>query len=292
MRHILRLRSEWAALGERAGEAIADSGRAEPYAPEEWELEDAAYDAGFQLLTRSLDAHRREAATDEGLWEAFRQERAKRLALWERRYAGQQWGEWERIADRIIEIRSWQVAKGGEVYARFVGMIAESFMDGLRVASERDYARPEPQPTSRTAKRASERRSASGGSGKTIAEMLEGYARRRRIDGVREAERKAISRRTSEALAAAKARGVRLGGARGNASDLLKGPAASAAKRSQIAQDRAVKVMRQIRALEEGNLSLRHIAASLNERGITAPRGGLWSAAQVRVVIQRVEDDG
>jgi DNA invertase Pin-like site-specific DNA recombinase len=99
---------------------------------------------------------------------------------------------------------------------------------------------------------------------------------------VAQAERKAISRRTKEALAAAKARGVVLGGFRGNSDDLRNGPAASALKRSRAASERAVKVLRQVHcAREAGATSLREIASYLNLRGITAPRGGHWSAAQV-----------
>ncbi|KRA81227.1 recombinase family protein [Altererythrobacter sp. Root672] len=105
---------------------------------------------------------------------------------------------------------------------------------------------------------------------------------------VAQAERKAISRRTKEALAAAKARGVRLGGNRGNGADLRVGPAISAQKRSVAASERAAKVCRQIALIRaEGSASLRQIAAALNDRGITTPRGGSWSAAQVHVVLNR-----
>lgn len=104
---------------------------------------------------------------------------------------------------------------------------------------------------------------------------------------VAQAERKAISQRTKEALAAAKARGVSLGGRRNNTDDLRKGPAASAAKRTRTAQERARKVARQIEALRaQGHSSLREVAAALTSQGITAPRGGDWTAAQVRRVLQ------
>lgn len=108
---------------------------------------------------------------------------------------------------------------------------------------------------------------------------------------VAQAERKAISKRTKEALAAAKARGVRLGGNRGNLEDLRRGPAKSAEVRGRQARARALKVRRQIDVItaETESTSLRQIAAALNERGITAPRGGNWHAAQVKSVLRASE---
>jgi DNA invertase Pin-like site-specific DNA recombinase len=103
---------------------------------------------------------------------------------------------------------------------------------------------------------------------------------------VAQAERKAISRRTREALAAAKARGVILGGTRGNAHDLRLGPAASARTRSRLARERSLKVLGQVQTMQAAGItSLRQIAAELDRCAITAPRGGRWSAAQVRRVI-------
>lgn len=108
---------------------------------------------------------------------------------------------------------------------------------------------------------------------------------------VAQAERKAISTRTKEALAAAKARGVRLGGSRSNLDDLKKGPAQSAAVRRAQSLKRAAKVRRQIDSMlaEAERPSLRQIASELNGRGITAPRGGRWHAAQVKAVLERSE---
>jgi DNA invertase Pin-like site-specific DNA recombinase len=107
---------------------------------------------------------------------------------------------------------------------------------------------------------------------------------------VAQAERKAISRRTKDALAAAKARGVRLGGARGNLDDLRKGPKASASSRSKTSRDRAVKVRRRIDAIRAAGVdSLREIASALNDAGVTTPRGGQWQAAQVKRVLDATE---
>lgn len=99
-----------------------------------------------------------------------------------------------------------------------------------------------------------------------------------------QAERKAISARTKAALAAAKARGAKLGGNRGG--DLSKGSAAAAAARTAASRARHQKVRQAIDALRAtGATSLRQIAAELDRQGVITPRGGQWSANQVRRVV-------
>lgn len=102
-----------------------------------------------------------------------------------------------------------------------------------------------------------------------------------------EEERRAISARTKAALAAAKARGVQLGGDRGvrPAHDVkVKGAAAGKAKADARASDLS-GILAEIRA--EGAVSLRDIAAGLNARGIPTAKGGTWSAVQVSRVLAR-----
>ena len=107
---------------------------------------------------------------------------------------------------------------------------------------------------------------------------------------VADEERRMISKRTKEALAAAKARGKKLGGNRGNLSGGgTKGHAASLATRQARARGRAsdlAPVIEELRA--SGAVSLRQIAAGLNARGIKAARGGEWSALQVQRVMENL----
>ncbi len=107
------------------------------------------------------------------------------------------------------------------------------------------------------------------------------------LAAVAEAEAEAISARTKAALAAAKARGVKLGGDRGNiASVSRKGASASARARGAEARRRAADLEPVIEAIKaDGAVSLRDIADGLNRRGITTARGGEWSAVQVRRVL-------
>jgi len=109
------------------------------------------------------------------------------------------------------------------------------------------------------------------------------------LAAVAEHEAAMISTRTKAALAAAKARGVKLGGDRGNiAGESRKGQRASAAKRSALATDRANDLLPVIRSAQaDGATSLRQIAEVLNERGIVTARGGEWSAVQVARVLAR-----
>lgn len=107
------------------------------------------------------------------------------------------------------------------------------------------------------------------------------------LAAIAEHEAELISTRTKAALAAAKRRGVVLGGDRGNCTAIArKGNRASAKVRSENAQRRASDLRPVVEAIRsEGAHSLREIANGLNERGIVAPRGKGWSAVQVSRVI-------
>ena len=107
------------------------------------------------------------------------------------------------------------------------------------------------------------------------------------LAAVAEHEASMISARTKAALRAASARGVRLGGQRGIPTRMLdmasKGNAASCRVRKEAASKRKndlLPVIEHIRA--SGAVSNQRIADGLNKLGITASRGGAWSAAQVR----------
>ncbi len=85
---------------------------------------------------------------------------------------------------------------------------------------------------------------------------------------VAEKERQMISKRTKDALAAAKARGVALGGHREQSDE-----------NRRDALERAEELRPAFAELS--GLSARKAEAELNARGIATPQGGKWHAAQV-----------
>jgi DNA invertase Pin-like site-specific DNA recombinase len=113
----------------------------------------------------------------------------------------------------------------------------------------------------------------------------------RQMLSVAELEAGFIGERTRKALAAAKARGVKLGGNRGNLPAVgHKGRAISAGVRREKVKRRAqdlVPILADIRA--SGATSLREIAAALNARNIRTARGAQWSSVQVMRVLERVQ---
>ena len=106
---------------------------------------------------------------------------------------------------------------------------------------------------------------------------------------VAESEREMISKRTKEALAAAKARGVKLGNPQG----IAKEAAARGRKLGQEARQKRARLFAErmsgtINRLRAEGLSLRDIAKRLNEEGTLTPSGqGSWTAATVRRVLER-----
>lgn len=109
---------------------------------------------------------------------------------------------------------------------------------------------------------------------------------------VAQQEREAISKRTKEALAAAKARGVKLGNpngaealrraARGNTASIQ----AIKSKADRHAQDLA-PVVDSLR--NEGVTSLGALANNLNDKGMLTPRGGRWHKSSVRNLLERID---
>jgi DNA invertase Pin-like site-specific DNA recombinase len=108
------------------------------------------------------------------------------------------------------------------------------------------------------------------------------------LAAVAEHEAEAISKRTKAALAAAKARGTQLGGRRVSAQRWSEIAQEARLARTAEADRRAADLLPVIRSIQaEGAVSLRQIAAGLNERNVTTPRGGDWSAVQVQRVMPR-----
>ncbi len=101
---------------------------------------------------------------------------------------------------------------------------------------------------------------------------------------VGEAEARMISERTVAALAAAKARGVRLG----NHKNLPDAQAAGHKTMVQDADDHARKVLATIREIvRNGTISSHKIASTMNERGVPTRRGGSWSGTSILNTIRR-----
>ena len=89
------------------------------------------------------------------------------------------------------------------------------------------------------------------------------------------------------ALAAAKRRGVKLGGYRGTTMTkvMRKAAAEAVARRTDARAADLAPTITEIQAA--GATSLRAIAAGLNARGIPTARGGEWTATQVMRVMDR-----
>lgn len=108
---------------------------------------------------------------------------------------------------------------------------------------------------------------------------------------VAQAEREAISKRTKEALAAAKARGIKLGNPNGAAPlkragkgnvDALRAIQAKTAARTEDLRP-VIDSMR-----EQGHVTLGALANELNSRGFVTPRGRAWYRSSVRNLLARL----
>ncbi|MAQ83677.1 MAG: resolvase [Maritimibacter sp.] len=109
---------------------------------------------------------------------------------------------------------------------------------------------------------------------------------------VAQQEREAISRRTKEALAAAKARGVKLGNPNGAAALKRAGKDGQAMRAAVVvnADEFAASLRPVIKGLQaRGLTSLRQIAGALNVQGIRTRRDGRWHVSNVRNLMRRID---
>jgi len=101
-----------------------------------------------------------------------------------------------------------------------------------------------------------------------------------------------ISQRTKAALAAAKARGVRLGNPKG-AAHLRDGCQVAARRSADVRRQRACSHDQAVADVvgeltNAGVTGCAAVARQLNARGIPASSGGAWSPGQLRVTLRRL----
>ena len=98
-----------------------------------------------------------------------------------------------------------------------------------------------------------------------------------------EQERTLISQRTKVALAAAKARGVKLGNPN---LDAIRGSGGEAGKaEAERFAGTVLPIIKQVK--KAGATTLQQIADALNDRGVATARGGSWYPSNVRNVLAR-----
>jgi DNA invertase Pin-like site-specific DNA recombinase len=107
---------------------------------------------------------------------------------------------------------------------------------------------------------------------------------------VAEEEARMISARTKAALAAAKARGTALGGARAGAAERARQVAGKGTAAAQAAAITFARDMKPIllECLAAGIIGQRAIARELNRRGVPSRRGGTWSHVQAGALLRQL----
>lgn len=100
-----------------------------------------------------------------------------------------------------------------------------------------------------------------------------------------EDERRKISQRTKDALAAVRRRGVKLGNP--DPAALAEAQRRGAETNRRAADDFAASILPHLQGLQQRGLSLRAIAQEFNRSGIKTARGGEWTATQLSMIQRR-----
>lgn len=147
--------------------------------------------AGYELQSKNLATKRRQmaGATQED-FAKYKAKRKDEVARSAQKLATMNLALWEPVADRLIELRRWDLEKDSVDYIEFVRLIAEAYMDASRSGLELDDGRHAPEPSAPVVIAAQRLKNDKAAAGETVKELFEQYAKirvaegRKRFDGI------------------------------------------------------------------------------------------------------------
>lgn len=102
--------------------------------------------AGYELFSRNLKTRRiNKAGESSEEFAAYRLEEVRKAEEEAQQFAAMNLNKWKPIADRLIQLRSWEMETDEPEYEEFVRLIAEAYLDARRSGLELDAGRPAPE---------------------------------------------------------------------------------------------------------------------------------------------------
>lgn len=164
----------------------ADRGSLPSIRPDNIAMIREANKAGYELHFKNLAVRRREMAhASREDFAKYKKKKAEVVELYAQQLATMNLENWEPIADRLIELRGWDLERNQSDYIEFVRLIAEAFMDASRSDLERDEGRPAPQPTAPVVIAARKLLSETAAAGETMMDLFALYAGQRVNEGLK-----------------------------------------------------------------------------------------------------------
>lgn len=145
-----------------------------------------ASQAGYELFSKKIMAVRiKKAGESPAEFAAYKSEHVKLADEEAQQFAAMNLNKWKPVADRIIQLRSWDLQIDDPYYDEFVRLIAEAYLDARRSGLELDKGLPAPQPTAPVVIAARKLLSETARVGETMMELFELYASQRVKEGIK-----------------------------------------------------------------------------------------------------------
>lgn len=182
---LAELFAEWAPVARPAATEVHLSDLP-PYRPDEAAKIREAVKAGYNLHSKNLAARRhRMAGASQEEYAEYKAQNANEVTKRAQKLATMNLAMWEPVADRLIELRRWDLEKDSDDYIEFVRLIAEAYMDASRSGLELDDGRPALEPTAPVVIAGRKLHSETAASGENMIELFELYANQRVKEGLK-----------------------------------------------------------------------------------------------------------